>query len=158
MVAITVPTDAACDLIIAANEVDVLAYQEVGDNVPVHSFSRANNTLTQVHPIAGRQYPIAFRPQVEGDSDVFARTLLIAMDTAGVSLPALDPGAVDRWPFDPLIALVEDPTAPWISLIDGHGRRWYTFPEFVSGSYSWEGCEHQGTVKFTEVQGPLPSL
>lgn len=154
---ITVPTDGNCDFIISSLAAgQALGYQESGDANPVHSYARANSTLAVVHVIAGRQAPIAFRPLIEGDSDVFLRTLIVALDTAGAPVPESE---MDRAAFDPLIGLIESTIGPYLTVCDGHGRRWYTFPEFQSGSYAWTGHEHLGAVKFTEVAGtPIPAI
>lgn len=152
MVTLTIPTATSCDLVMVSNAAptEFFACQESGDSMP-HSYARANAQTTAVHLIAGRQYPIAFREAVEGNSDVFQRTLLVAIDTPAYPMTSLDPGGVDRWPFDPLIALIEDPALPYVALCDGHGRRWATFPEYVVGSYGYQGHEHSADVKFTEV-------
>lgn len=149
-VTVTVSTAANCDLILASNyaPTKTLAYQEFGDNSPTHGFARANAQSTVVHLIAGRQTPVAFRPLIEGNSDVLQRSIIIAMDTPGN--PVVN-SAADRASFDALLSLIEDPTVPYVALMDGHGRRWYTFPEFVQGSYTWLGHEHVADVKFTEV-------
>jgi hypothetical protein len=147
---VTVTTAANCDIVLASNwnPSKSLAFQENGDNTPVHTFARANAQSTVVHLIAGRQAPVAFRPLIEGNSDVFQRTLIIAADTAGSPVTN---AAMDRAAFDALISLIEDTTVAYVAVMDGHGRRWFTFPEFVDGTYTWVMHEHGADIKFTEV-------
>ena len=148
MAAVTIPTDASCDLILASNADPTKAWagQENGDQSPVHSYARANASLAAVHVIAGRQMPLGERPLTEGNADVFTRQLIVAIDTPGEPV-----ATVDRAVFDPILALIEDPGVPYVALCDGHGRRWFVFPEFVDGTYDWRLHEHQANVKFTEV-------
>lgn len=147
MASVTVPTAAACDLVLASNADPSasVAYQEFGDASPTHTYARANSGQGVVVEIAGRTTPVGFR-KTEGRADVFQRTLEVAIDQAG--LPVAVP---DRAPFDPLLALIEDTAVGTLALCDGHGRRWFVFAEFVQGSYAWEGHENLADVKFTEV-------
>lgn len=149
-VTVTVTTSLNCDLILASNYVPTkaLAFQEAGNSDPLHTFARANAGSTVVHLIAGRKTPVAFRPLIEGDSDVFQRTLIIAADNPGALVAS---ASADRAAFDALISLIEDPTAPYVALMDGRGRRWFAFPEFVQGTYTWRGHVHTADIKFTEV-------
>lgn len=144
-----------CGYILSANgsSTAIVAFQEVGDNVPQHVYARANANTAIVHLIEGRAAPIAFRG-IEGDSDIFEITFLVAIDTAGAPVSNAD---ADRASFDQLIALIEDPTVNYVQLIDSHGRRWYTFAEFIQGSYTWQGNEAQATVKFTEIDQAILS-
>lgn len=147
---VTATTALGCDLILVAGS-GILAYGESGGTVPLHTFARANSQAMVSHLIAGRQAPVGFRPLIEGDSDVFQRTLIVNVDEPGANLKATDPGGLDRFPFDPLLSLIEDTTVPYVALCDGHGRRWFTFAEFVQGSYAPIGHAHLADVKFTEV-------
>lgn len=147
---VTATTALGCDLIVATSTA-VFAYGESGNTAPLHNFARANAQSTVTHLIAGRQAPVGFRPLIEGDSDVFQRTLVVNVDEPGANLAANDPGFLDRFPFDPLLALIEDTTQPYVTLCDGHGRRWFCFAEFVQGSYAPIGHAHVCDVKFTEV-------
>lgn len=155
---VTATTALGCDLILATAD-SILAYGESGNTTPLHNFARANAQSTVTHLIAGRQAPVAFRPAIEGDSDVFQRTLIVNVDEPGSNLAANDPGFLDRFPFDPLIALIEDTAQPYVTLCDGHGRRWYCFAEFVQGSYAPIGHAHVCDVRFTEVAViPIPHV
>lgn len=155
MVAVTVPIDAECLVVLSSNG-DIgttLAYVELGDTSPVHAYARANAQSTVVQLIEGRQAPVGFRPAIEGDADVFEKTFIVAMDTPGALVGA---DAMDRAAFDPLLTLIEDQFVSYVTVTDSNGRRWYTFPEFVQGTYDWRGHEAQATVKFTEVSIVAP--
>jgi hypothetical protein len=145
---LVVPTAAGCDLIFSTSN-GALGFQEVGDADPVHVFQRANADGVVFHKIAGRRAPAGFRPQIEGNSDVFTRTIIVNMDVPGVPVPEY---AIDRFAFDSLLSLIEESLQdPYVTVCDGHGYRWYALVEFVQGSYTWKGHEHQTDVKITEV-------
>ncbi len=153
MAIVTVPAEADCDYLLVTNADPDLAvgYQENGDAMP-HAFARANQGKLVTQLIEGREGPIAFRG-IEGNSDVFERTFLVSMDTAGNPVTTFD-----RIPFDPLIAICEA-QVPCVTLLDGHGKRWYTAPEFLTGTYTFQMHEHQATVRFTELDGgPFPVI
>lgn len=153
MASFTVPIDGACDIILTTNVAPELsvAYQENGDAMP-HAYTRANAGKLVKHLIAGRAAPLAFRDLIVGQADVFTRTFIVEMDIAGNPATALD-----RAPFDPLIAICEYAGAPYIAVLDGHGDQWFTAPEFQQATYTWQMHEHQATVEFTEVATePIP--
>lgn len=163
----TIPTDPGCGLIFATN-IDIsltVAYYEYGDgssggsSAPnsIHSYARANAQSTVVALIEGRTAPVAFRPAVEGNADVFQRTIIAAIDTPGNPLDALGPAILDRWAFDPLINLIENVNLPYITVCDSTGRTWVAFVEFIDGSYAWVAHEHQADVKVTQISlTPIP--
>ncbi len=155
MATLTIPADGACDYILTTNVAPELsvAYQEDGDAMP-HAYTRANAGKLVKHLIAGRSAPLAFRDLTVGRSDVFTRTFIVEIDTAGAPATILD-----RAPFDPLLALIEYAAAPYVAVIDGHGERWFTAPEFQQSTYTWDMHEHQATVEFTEVATvPIPLI
>lgn len=153
---ITITTPGNADVILTSNfdPVRSLGYQEDGNADPVHVFTRANANSTVKHLIAGRQTPIAFRPLIEGNSDVTGKTLIIAADNPGVPVANT---STDRAAFDALLALIEDTTVPYICVCDGRGRRWFAFVEYVQGSYTWKGHMHQAQILMTEVS-TVPSV
>lgn len=155
MATITIPTDGPCDWIFASNTDPTLAlgFQENGSQTTgtaggIHAYTRANSASTSVLLIEGRQMPIGFRPATEGDSDVFTLQFEVALDTPGDPVGA---SIMDRAAFDALLALIEDPSLPYIAVCDGWGRRWFAFVEFVDGSYTWQAHEHLADIKVSEV-------
>ena len=157
MANVVVPTDGTADIVLAsaADPLRAVVFQEDGNSAdPMHTFGRANAGATVTHLIAGRSAPVAFRPLVEGNADVFTRTFIIALDVTGTPVPEV---LKDRHAFDSLIALIEDPVCPYVTVMDGHGSRWFAFAEFVEGSYTWKMHKHLASVKFTEVSAdPVP--
>lgn len=146
---LTVTTTNVIDNILTANAGPDLsiAFQENGSNTPLHTFTRANAGASVVHLIEGRTAPVGFRA-TEGRADVQTRSFIIAADSAsGIPIAA----ATDREPFDALVALIEQPALPYVALIDGRARRWFSFPEIVSMPYDWRLHLHLAEVRFTET-------
>lgn len=150
MASVTVITANPSDVVLTTNAAPDLSvvYQEDGESDPTHSYSRANTQSGVVHLIAGRQAPVGFRPQIEGNADIHIRRLIVAIDPVGGQLAS---NQVDRIAFDPLVALVEYPQSPYVTMTDGRGRRWFSFPQWQTGDYTWKLHSHIATVSFTEV-------
>lgn len=149
MVSITVPPGSTCSYVltsIAAPQLSCI-YAEPGDSSPVHSYQRVNSGQGIVHEIEGRDAPVGFR-STSGRADAFEKTFFVQLDTPGVPVTTAN---TDRFAFDPIIALIEEPALPYVTLVGEIGRRWFTFPEFLTGTYTWDGHDHEATVRFTEV-------
>lgn len=149
---VTVPTEGDCDYILVSNaDPDLaVAYQENGDAMP-NSFSRANSGKVVTQLIEGRPKPLGFRPLIEGKADVFERTFIVAIDTAGA------PAVPGRLNFQPLLTLVEA-QLPSVVVCDGYGMRWFTLADWVEGTRTYLLHEHLATVRFAEVAGPTPVI
>lgn len=148
-VTLTVTTTNPIDNILTCNAAPQLsvAYQEDGEQSPLHTYARYNGQTGIVHAIEGRDAPVGFR-STEGRADVQTRRLIIAADTtAAIPLAA----ATDRQPFDKLVDLIEEPALPYVALIDGRARRWFTFPQIVGMPYDWRLHLHMAEVQFTET-------
>lgn len=149
-VAATITTPLDCDVILASNyRPDLaIAYQESGNASPVRTYTRRSAANAVIHEIVGRQAPVGFRPAIEGNADVHTRTFITAGQTSATDTVANT--EIDSWAFKPLLALIES-TVPYVALLDGRGLRWYTFPEFLGGSYDWRAFVHKADVRFTDT-------
>jgi hypothetical protein len=141
---VTVPASGGkCDVILTSNAAPqyTRAYQ---DESP-HTYGRANTPQYVTQLIAGRQAPMAFRPLLEGNADVFQRTFLVAMDETLTPLTT-----IDRSLFTPLVSLIEAPS-PYTRVIQGNGDSWYASGKIINFAFSQPGNAHKCTIEFTEV-------
>lgn len=143
MAAVTIPTDGLCDVILASNEQPALslAYQDAQP----HAYTRSDAPLFTTQVIAGRQMPLAFRPLVEGQGDVFQRVMLIAIDQVLAPLTT-----IDRSVFKPLVDLI-DADVTHIAVCQGNGDRWYVAARPPALSMTQPGNAHHATVDFIEI-------
>lgn len=142
----TISTPEACSLVLGSNFAPDLTLGYLDE--PGHPYKRANSGDLVARLIEGRQRPVAFRPLLEGESDIFTRRLYIAINN-----PAAIPA--DRAPFDPLVALVESDDVPAVAVCDGRGRQWWTAPDITGFSFDQPGDDHRADVTFTEIDGPV---
>ena len=52
---------------------------------------------------------------------------------------------------------MENPALPYVCLLDGKARRWFTFPEIVSMPYDYAADVSKAELRFTEVMSD-PSI
>lgn len=150
--AVTVNVADCGDIVLASNhsDEDALSVKDLGGS---HAWEQQQTDRSKVVPILGDDYPMAFYPS-STPAERFTRKLAIAYGDAAVAIG----GAVtpDRTVFDPILALLQDRTLPYISYADAWGRVWFTSPAVVSPgpTHDAEGSQYWVNVTFTEVSGP----
>lgn len=149
MASVTVPTDSVCDFVLVSNAAPDLArvYVEEGQDATTHAYVRANQPLAVKHVIDGRQAPVAFRSQLAGNSDIVTRKLIVAGSNPGAVLAST---FADRASYQPLVTTIEDPTSPYIAVMDGRGNRWFAFLELVSMPFNRLGDYALAEILFTD--------
>lgn len=118
---VSIHVDDALDIVLATNvDPDTsLTFKDMTDGA--HTWDQLRTGRIKVQPIMGVDYPVTFVPAEQG-GEAFVRKLGIA-----VSDPAIvDGGSVtpDRTVFAPALALLQDPTLPYLSYSDGWGNEW----------------------------------
>jgi hypothetical protein len=160
---VTVPMCGKCDIVLGSNWNPSETYAVYDENptsqhrqrqyAEPFQIVRPNAAARVIHKIYGRQMPLGFIP-VEKGGDVMTRNLVIAANDPAVAAGTVPPGRVM---FDTPLALLEDPTLPYIAMNDANGRRWLSTIQASPLTQEEPGGVYYVTCVISEVADtPVP--